>query len=53
VAVDDASRLAYVEVLPDQKGVTAVAFLERALRFFKRHHRERFVPRRQKVPTGA
>jgi transposase InsO family protein len=37
VAVDDASRLAYVEVLPDQKGVTAVEFLERALRFFKRH----------------
>ena len=37
VAVDDASRLAYVEVLPDQKGVTAVGFLERALRFFKRH----------------
>ena len=37
VAVDDASRLAYVEVLPDQKGVTAVGFLERALRFFRRH----------------
>ena len=37
VAIDDASRLAYVEVLPDQKGVTAVAFLDRALRFFQRH----------------
>lgn len=37
VAIDDASRLAYVEVLPDQKGVTAVDFLERSLRFFKRH----------------
>jgi len=37
VAIDDASRLAYVEVLPDQKGLTAVAFLERALRFFGRH----------------
>ena len=37
VAVDDASRLAYVEVLPDQKGVTAVGFLERTLRFFRRH----------------
>jgi transposase InsO family protein len=37
VAVDDASRLAYVEVLPDQKGVTAVGFLERALRGFRRH----------------
>lgn len=37
VAIDDASRLAYVEVLPDQKGITAVGFLERALRFFGRH----------------
>jgi transposase InsO family protein len=36
VAVDDASRLAYVEVLPDQKGVTGVVFLDRALRFFRR-----------------
>jgi transposase InsO family protein len=35
VAVDDASRLAYVEVLPDQKGVSAVAFFERALRWFR------------------
>lgn len=37
VAIDDATRLAYVEVLPDQKGITAVAFLDRALRFFRRH----------------
>ena len=37
VAIDDASRLAYVEVLPDQTGETAVAFLERSLRFFRRH----------------
>jgi len=34
VAVDDASRLAYVEVLPDQKGLTAVAFFERARSWF-------------------
>jgi transposase InsO family protein len=40
VAVDDASRLAYVEVLPDQKGLTAIGFLERALRFFGRHRLE-------------
>lgn len=26
VAIDDASRLAYLEVLPDEKGVTCVAF---------------------------
>jgi transposase len=30
VAVDDASRTAYVEVLPDEKGKTAAAFLSRA-----------------------
>ena len=34
VAVDDTSRLAYVEVLPDQKGLTAVGFFERARRWF-------------------
>lgn len=34
VAIDDASRLAFSEVLPDERAPTAVAFLERALRFF-------------------
>jgi transposase InsO family protein len=34
VAVDDASRLAYVEVLADPKGLTAVGFFERARRWF-------------------
>ena len=34
VAIDDASRLAYVEVLEDERGPTATAFLERALDFF-------------------
>jgi transposase InsO family protein len=38
VAVDDASRLAYAEVLADQKGVTAVAFVERARQWFWRAH---------------
>ena len=37
VAVDDATRIAYVEVLGDEKGATAVAFLGRAVRFFRRH----------------
>jgi transposase InsO family protein len=37
VAVDDATRLAYVEVLDDEKAQTAIAFLGRALRFFRRH----------------
>ena len=36
VAIDDATRLAYVEVLPDQRGQTAVGFLERALRWFRK-----------------
>lgn len=35
VAIDDATRLAYVEVLPDQKRATTTAFLVRALRWFK------------------
>lgn len=34
VAVDDFSRLAYVEVLRDQKGVTAIGFFQRARRWF-------------------
>jgi transposase InsO family protein len=37
VAVDDYSRLAYAEVLPDEKAASAIAFLRRALAFFARH----------------
>jgi transposase-like protein len=37
VAVDDATRLAYVEVLADEKAITAVAFLRRAIAFYARH----------------
>ena len=37
VAVDDATRLAYVEVLPDEQAVTCVRFLWRALGWFRRH----------------
>jgi len=37
VAVDDATRLAYAEVLSDEKAVTAIAFLQRATGFFARH----------------
>jgi transposase InsO family protein len=37
VAVDDYSRLAYAEVLADEKAATAVAFLRRALAFFAAH----------------
>jgi len=34
VAIDDYSRLAYVEVLPDQRRHSAIAFLERAAAWF-------------------
>jgi len=34
VCVDDATRLAYVEVLGDERAVTAIAFFRRALGFF-------------------
>lgn len=37
VAVDDYSRLAYAEVLPDEKAATAVGFLRRAVAFYRRH----------------
>jgi transposase InsO family protein len=45
VAVDDYSRLAYAEVLADEKAATAIGFLRRALRFFARHgiHVERVL----------
>ena len=37
VAVDDYSRLAYVEVLEDERATTAVGFLRRAIAFFARY----------------
>jgi transposase InsO family protein len=37
VAIDDCTRLAYAEVLADEKASTAVTFLGRALAFYARH----------------
>jgi transposase InsO family protein/transposase len=37
VCIDDATRLAYVEVLADEKAITAVAFLRRAIAFYAAH----------------
>ena len=37
VCVDDYSRLAYAEVLADEKATTAIAFLHRAVAFYRRH----------------
>jgi len=37
VAIDDYSRLAYAEVLPDERATTAIGFLGRAHAFYRRH----------------
>jgi transposase InsO family protein len=37
IAVDDYSRLAYAEVLTNEKAATAAAFLRRAVSFYRRH----------------
>ena len=37
IAIDDCTRLAYAELLPDEKGATCAAFLRRAAAFFSRH----------------
>jgi transposase InsO family protein len=37
VAIDDATRLAYAEVLADETAQSAVGFLERAIAFYARH----------------
>jgi transposase InsO family protein len=37
IAIDDHSRLAYAEVLPDEKAVTAIGFLRRASAFYARY----------------
>lgn len=37
VAIDDVTRLAAVEVLQDQRGPTAAAFLERAVAWYREH----------------
>src|SRR5208282_6648425 len=37
VAVDDHSRMAFTQLLPDQKAETTIAFLNSAVAFFARH----------------
>jgi hypothetical protein len=37
VCVDDATRLAYVEVLADEKATTAAGFLRRAVAYYRAH----------------
>jgi transposase InsO family protein len=45
VAIDDATRLAYAEVLTDEKATTAIGFLRRAIAFYERHgiHTQRLL----------
>ena len=38
IAIDDHTRLSYVEVLPDETGATTADFIRRALRFFEKKH---------------
>ena len=47
VALDDHSRVTYAELLPDQRGETAAAFLTRAAAWF----RQQGVPRLERVMT--
>ena len=37
IAIDDCTRLAYVEVLTDERASSAAAFLRRAVAFYRRH----------------
>src|SRR5829696_4927686 len=37
IAIDDCTRLAYVEVLDDERPTTAIAFLRRAVAFYRRY----------------
>jgi transposase InsO family protein len=37
IAIDDCTRLAYAEVLADERATTAAGFLRRAIRFFARY----------------
>jgi transposase InsO family protein len=47
--VDDHTRLAYAEILPDQRATTVVGFLERALDFYERHG---IIPKRLMTDNG-
>jgi len=37
IAIDDCTRLAYAEVLADETALSAIAFLRRAVAFYRRH----------------
>lgn len=49
VCIDDASRVAYAEVLADEKGVTCTGFVRRAVAWFK----ERGIPVQRVMPDNG
>ncbi|MDP9400547.1 MAG: DDE-type integrase/transposase/recombinase [Actinomycetota bacterium] len=50
IAIDDCTRLAYVEVLADERASTAVGFLTRAVAFFRRYG---IAPKRLITDNGS
>jgi Integrase core domain len=55
IAIDDATRLAYVEVLADEKATTAVGFLGRAIKHFHAYgiNVERLITDNGSGPNGS
>jgi leucine-zipper of insertion element IS481/Integrase core domain len=56
ICVDDATRLAYVELLPDERATTCIGFLKRALRFLpspRRQGRAADDRQRQRLPLHS
>jgi transposase len=62
IAIDDATRLAYVEVLPDEKALTAIAFLRQAVAHYESYVNRRYLfvdtgrregPEHSKGPGGG
>ena len=49
VAIDDYTRLAYAEVLDDEKAATAAGFLRRAVAFYRRTASASSAPHRQRL----
>jgi transposase len=52
IAIDDATRLAYAEVLSDEKATTAIGFLRRAIAFFESHGMTVFELQRLGLPLS-
>ena len=53
IAIDDATRLTYVEVLSDEKAITAVGFLRRRQALHRLRHHRRAADHRQRISLPA